>query len=89
MSAAVRVIRASVLPCSTCQIGMDLTGKNRSERSEANGPYNASTAYLQMAFVYAKQGQDLKAKEARTKAVALDASLSKYPLPARCTKPSC
>ena len=30
MSAAVRVIRASVLPCSTSQIGMDLTGKNRS-----------------------------------------------------------
>jgi tetratricopeptide (TPR) repeat protein len=49
----------------------------------------ASTAYLRMAFVYAKQGQALKATEARTKAVALDASLSKYPLPAKCSQPNC
>jgi tetratricopeptide (TPR) repeat protein len=49
----------------------------------------ASTAYLRMAFVYAKQGQTLKATEARTKAVALDASLSKYPLPAKCNQPNC
>lgn len=49
----------------------------------------ASTAYLQMAFIYAKQGQDLKAAEARTKAVSLDASLSKIPLPPKCTRPTC
>ncbi len=49
----------------------------------------ASTAYLRMAFVYAKQGQTLKATEARTKAVALDARLSKYPLPAKCSQPNC
>jgi Tfp pilus assembly protein PilF len=50
---------------------------------------NASTAYLRMAFVYAKQGQGIKAKEARAKAVALNASLSKYPLPAKCSQTSC
>ena len=49
----------------------------------------ASTAYLHMAFVYAKQGQSAKAKEARAKAIALDSSLSKYPLPAKCSQPSC
>ena len=49
----------------------------------------ASTAYLRMAFVYAKQGQAIKANEARAKAVALNASLSKYPLPAKCRQTSC
>ena len=49
----------------------------------------ASTAYLRMAFVYAKQGQTAKAREARAKAVALEPSLSKYPLPAKCSQPSC
>ena len=49
----------------------------------------ASTAYLRMAFVYAKQGQAIKANEARAKAVALNASLSKYPLPAKCSQTSC
>jgi tetratricopeptide (TPR) repeat protein len=49
----------------------------------------ASTAYLRMAFVYAKQGQTAKAEQARAKAIALDASLSKYPLPAKCSQPSC
>lgn len=49
----------------------------------------ASTAYLRMAFVYAKQGQDAKADQARAKAIALDASLSKYPLPAKCSHPNC
>jgi tetratricopeptide (TPR) repeat protein len=49
----------------------------------------ASTAYLHMAYVYAKQGQTAKAKEARAKAIALDATLSKYPLPAKCSQPSC
>jgi tetratricopeptide (TPR) repeat protein len=49
----------------------------------------ASTAYLRMAFVYAKQGQAIKAKEARAKAVALNASLSKYPLPAKCSQANC
>jgi tetratricopeptide (TPR) repeat protein len=51
-------------------------------------PY-ASTAYLHMAFVYAKQGQTAKADQARAKAIALDASLSKYPLPAKCSQPNC
>jgi tetratricopeptide (TPR) repeat protein len=50
---------------------------------------SASTAYLRMAFVYAKQGDDQKADEARAKAIALDASLAKYPLPAKCSPPSC
>lgn len=49
----------------------------------------AATAYLQMAFIYAKEGQALKADKARAKAVALDASLSKYPLPAKCSRPNC
>ena len=50
---------------------------------------SASTAYLRMAFVYAKQGESQKAEEARAKAIALDASLAKYPLPAKCSQPSC
>jgi tetratricopeptide (TPR) repeat protein len=49
----------------------------------------AATAYLQMAFIYAKQGQKLQASNARAKAIALDASLSKYPLPAKCAPPNC
>lgn len=49
----------------------------------------ASTAYLRMAFVYAKQGQPLKAAAARAKAIALDPGLAKYPLPAKCTRTSC
>ena len=49
----------------------------------------ASTAYLRMAFVYAKQGQEIKANQARAKAVALDASLSRYTLPAKCSQPNC
>ena len=54
----------------------------------AINPY-ASTAYLHMAFVYAKQGQTAKADQARAKAIALDAGLSKYPLPAKCSQPNC
>ncbi len=50
---------------------------------------NASTAYLRMAFVYAKQGQGTKADQARAKAIALDANLSRYPLPAKCSQPNC
>ncbi len=49
----------------------------------------ASTAYLRMAFVYAKQGQATQADAARSKAIALDPSLAKYPLPAACADPNC
>jgi tetratricopeptide (TPR) repeat protein len=49
----------------------------------------ASTAYLRMAFVYAKQGQATQAEAARSKAIALDPSLAKYPLPAACAVPNC
>jgi Tfp pilus assembly protein PilF len=49
----------------------------------------AATAYLQMAFLYAKKGQHLKADEARIKAISLDAGLAKYPLPAKCARPNC
>ena len=49
----------------------------------------ASTAYLRMAFVYAKQGQATQAEAARSKAIALDPSLAKYPLPAACADPNC
>jgi len=49
----------------------------------------ASTAYLRMAFVYAEQGNDAQAQAARTKAIALDSSLAKYPLPAKCSPPNC
>lgn len=41
----------------------------------------ASTAYLRMAFVYAKQGDVQQAKAAQAKAIAIDPSLGKYPLP--------
>jgi Tfp pilus assembly protein PilF len=50
---------------------------------------SAATAYLRMAFVYARQGQALKADEARAIAVKLNPSLSKYPSPAKCSHPSC
>lgn len=49
----------------------------------------ASTAYLRMAFVYAKQGNEAQANQARQKAIALDASLAQYPLPAKCSTPNC
>jgi Tfp pilus assembly protein PilF len=49
----------------------------------------ASTAYLQMAIIYAKQGQDVKAADARAKAMALDASLARISLPSKCTRPNC
>jgi tetratricopeptide (TPR) repeat protein len=49
----------------------------------------ASTAWLRMAFVYAKQGQPVLANAARAKAVALDPTLAKYPLPAACSTPNC
>jgi tetratricopeptide (TPR) repeat protein len=49
----------------------------------------AATAYLQIAFIYAKQGNHLKAEEARTKAISLDSSLSKYTLPAKCAQARC
>lgn len=49
----------------------------------------ASTAYLRMAFVYSRQGQSKEADAAKAKAVALDPSLSKYPLPAKCSNPKC
>jgi tetratricopeptide (TPR) repeat protein len=49
----------------------------------------ASTAYLRMAFVLAKQGQATQAEAARSKAIALDPSLAKYPLPAACATPNC
>jgi tetratricopeptide (TPR) repeat protein len=49
----------------------------------------ASTAWLRMAFVYAKQGQPALANAARAKAVALDPTLAKYPLPAACGTPNC
>lgn len=50
---------------------------------------NASTAYLRMASVYSRQGQTALAKEARAKAVALNPSLARYPLPAKCSTRRC
>ncbi len=44
---------------------------------------NASTAYLRMAFIYAKRGKKALAREARATAVALDSRLSRYHLPAK------
>jgi tetratricopeptide (TPR) repeat protein len=41
----------------------------------------ASTAYLRMAFVEAEQGNQAKAKAADAKAIAINPSLGKYPLP--------
>jgi Tfp pilus assembly protein PilF len=49
----------------------------------------ASTAYLRMAFIYAKQGQTVLANAARAKAISLDPSLAKYPLPPACSQPNC
>jgi Tfp pilus assembly protein PilF len=49
----------------------------------------ASTAWLRMAFIYAKQGQPALANAARAKAVSLDPTLAKYPLPAACSTPNC
>jgi Tfp pilus assembly protein PilF len=49
----------------------------------------ASTAWLRMAFIYAKQGQPALANAARAKAVSLDPSLAKYALPAACSTPNC
>ena len=43
----------------------------------------ASTAYLRMAFVQAEQGNLAEARAADAKAVAIDPTLGKYPLPAR------
>jgi tetratricopeptide (TPR) repeat protein len=42
----------------------------------------ASTAYLRMAFVYARQGDLAQARAAQAKAIAIDPSLGKYQLPA-------
>jgi len=50
---------------------------------------NASTAYLRMAFIYAKQGQTTLAAAARAKAISLNPSLAQYQLPAACSGPSC
>lgn len=43
----------------------------------------ASTAYLRMAFVYAEQGNLQQARAARAKAIGIDPSLARYPLPAK------
>jgi Tfp pilus assembly protein PilF len=50
---------------------------------------SASTAYLRMAFIYAKQGQTALATAARAKAISLNPSLAQYQLPAACSGPSC
>jgi Tfp pilus assembly protein PilF len=42
---------------------------------------SASTTYLRMAFIYAKQGKKRLAREAQASAIALDPSLSRYHLP--------
>ncbi|MCL2420036.1 MAG: hypothetical protein FWD04_12160 [Conexibacteraceae bacterium] len=43
----------------------------------------ASTAYLHMAMVYSRSGARSLAAQARAKAISLDPSLAKYPLPKR------
>jgi tetratricopeptide (TPR) repeat protein len=43
----------------------------------------ASTAYLRLAFVEAEQGNPGAARAADTKAIAIDPSLGKYPLPSK------
>lgn len=43
----------------------------------------ASTAYLRMAFVYAREGETQQARAAQAKAIAIDPSLGKYSLPAK------
>lgn len=42
---------------------------------------NASTAYLRMAFLYAKQGKKALAREMQASAIRLDPSLARYHLP--------
>lgn len=41
----------------------------------------ASTAYLRLAFTYARQGDAAAAKKAQAEAIAIDPALGKYPLP--------
>jgi Tfp pilus assembly protein PilF len=43
----------------------------------------ASTAYLRMAFVQAEQGDLGAAQVSYAKAIAIDPSLGKYPLPSK------
>jgi len=45
----------------------------------------ASTAYLRMAFVQAKQGNTIAARASYAKAISIDPSLGKYPLPSKAT----
>lgn len=49
----------------------------------------ASTAYLRMAIVYAKQRKLPQAKQARARAIALDPSLAKFQMPKPCTSTTC
>lgn len=49
----------------------------------------ASTAYLHMAIVYARQGKLSQAKQARSRAIALDPSLANYRMPSPCTAATC
>jgi tetratricopeptide (TPR) repeat protein len=49
----------------------------------------ASTAYLHMAIVYARQRKLSQAKQARAKAIALDPSLATYRMPSPCTTATC
>lgn len=49
----------------------------------------ASTAYLHMAIVYARQRKLSQAKQARAKAIALDPSLASYRMPSPCTTATC
>lgn len=43
----------------------------------------ASTAYLRMAYVYARQGNAVEAKKAQAQAIAIDPALGKYSLPGK------
>jgi Tfp pilus assembly protein PilF len=45
----------------------------------------ASTAYLRMAFVQADLGENTAAQASYAKAIAIDPSLGKYPLPSKAT----
>jgi tetratricopeptide (TPR) repeat protein len=49
----------------------------------------ASTAYLRMAIVDAKQKKLSQAKQARAKAIALDPRLASYQMPSPCTTATC
>lgn len=49
----------------------------------------ASTAYLRMAIVYARQRKLSQAKQAHAKAIALDPSLANYRMPSPCTTATC